>query len=172
MRLPQKPHLLKIIPPFENSIVVKGDEIAWNNPWHYHPEIELLYCIKGKGTNFIGNSIRTIEEGELLLLGKNLPHTRQREREYYQQNSYEKPESIVIQFREDFLGEKFFDLKEFNHIRDLLSRALRGLKFYGETTTTALSKLKLIKQCNGTQAIIELLSLLDFLSNSEDCIFL
>ena len=107
--IPQKPHLLKIIPPFENSFVIKGDEIAWNNPWHYHPEIELLYCIKGKGTNFIGNTIRTIEEGELLLLGKNLPHTRQRDKEYYQVNSAEKPESIVIQFRDDFLGENFFD---------------------------------------------------------------
>jgi AraC-like DNA-binding protein len=172
MKLPQRPHLLKIIPPFENSIVVKGDEIAWNNPWHYHPEIELLYCIKGKGTNFIGNSIRTIEEGELLLLGKNLPHTRQREREYYQQHPDEKPESIVIQFREDFLGEKIFELKEFNHLRDLLSRALRGLKFYGETTSIALSKLKLIKHSNGTYAILELLSLLDILANSGEYIFL
>ena len=130
MKLPsQKPHLLKIIPPLEESIVIKDDFIALNNPWHYHPEIELLYCLKGKGTNFIGNSIRTIEEGELLLLGKNLPHTRQRDREYYEQNSGEIPETIVIQFKEDFLGADFFRLRDFSHIGDLLMRALRGIKF-------------------------------------------
>src|SRR5690242_19817767 len=99
----QQPQLLKIIPPFEHSIVVKGDSIAWNNPWHFHPEIELIHCIKGKGTNFIGNSIRAIEEGEVLLIGRNLPHTRQRDRDYYAVHPDEEPESIIIQFREDFL---------------------------------------------------------------------
>ena len=69
----QKPHLLKIIPPPHTSFIIKDDEIIWNNPWHYHPEIELIYCIRGRGTNFIGNSIRTIEEGEILLIGKNIP---------------------------------------------------------------------------------------------------
>ena len=127
----QKPHLLKIIPPLEESIVIKGDTIAFNNPWHYHPEIELLYCIKGKGTNFIGNSIRTIEEGEILLLGKNLPHTRQRDREYYSIHADDSPETIVVQFKEDFLGEGFFSLKDFGHIGDMLKRSLRGIKFVG-----------------------------------------
>ena len=66
---PQRPHLLKITPPVENSIVIKGDDIAWNNPWHFHPEIELLFCQKGKGTNYVGNYVAPIEEGELLLFG-------------------------------------------------------------------------------------------------------
>ncbi|HZB12885.1 MAG TPA: AraC family transcriptional regulator [Chryseolinea sp.] len=171
-QLPQKPHLLKIIPPLENSIVVKGDDIAWNNPWHYHPEIEILYCVKGKGTNFIGNCIRTIEEGELLLLGKNLPHTRQRDARYYQENPSEKPESVVIQFRDDFLGEQFFELREFGHIHKLLQRAKVGLKFYGSTLETVAQKLKGIKALNTTSAILELLSILDMLARSDEFDFL
>jgi AraC-like DNA-binding protein len=171
-QLPQKPHLLKIIPPPENSIVIKGDDIAWNNPWHYHPEIEILYCVKGKGTNFIGNCIRTIEEGELLLLGKNVPHTRQRDARYYQENPSEKPESVVIQFRDDFLGEQFFELREFGHIHKLLQRAKVGLKFYGSTLETVAQKLKGIKALNTTSAILELLSILDMLARSDEFDFL
>jgi len=171
-QLPQKPHLLKIIPPLENSIVVKGDDIAWNNPWHYHPEIEILYCVKGKGTNFIGNCIRTIEEGELLLLGKNLPHTRQRDARYYQENPSEKPESVVIQFRDDFLGEHFFELREFSHIHKLLQGAKGGLKFYGSTLETVAQKLKGIRALNTTSAILELLSILDMLARSDEFEFL
>jgi AraC-like DNA-binding protein len=167
-QLPQKPHLLKIIPPLQNSIVVKGDDIAWNNPWHYHPEIEILYCVKGKGTNFIGNSIRTIEEGELLMFGKNLPHTRQRDARYYQENPSEKPESVVIQFRDDFLGEHFFELREFGHIHELLQAAKVGLKFYGSTLDTVAQKLKGIKTLNTTSAILELLSILDMLARSGE----
>lgn len=168
--LPQRPHLLKIIPPVENSIVIKGDDIAWNNPWHYHPEIEILYCIKGKGTNFIGNSIRSIEDGELLMLGKNLPHTRQRDKMYYQENSAEKPESIVIQFRDDFLGDHFFDLKEFVHVRQLLHQSRLGLKFFGDTKSQVADRLEKVKGMNTTSSVLELLAILDILGRSEEFI--
>ncbi len=171
-QLPQKPHLLKIVPPLENSIVIKGDEIAWNNPWHYHPEIELLYCIKGKGTNFVGNSIRSIEEGELLLFGSNLPHTRQRDKEYYQAHPDESPESIVIQFREDALGDKFFELKELSHIRELIHTASRGVKFNGVTKDLVIHKLKRLKDLTGFAAIIELLEVLNLLACSADFTFI
>jgi AraC-like DNA-binding protein len=171
-QIPQKPHLLKIIPPAEKSIVIKGDDIAWNNPWHFHPEIELLYCVKGKGTNFIGNCIRSIEEGELLLFGKNLPHTRQRDVMYYTENPTENPESIVIQFREDFLGEHFFELKEFAHIHELLHRAKVGLKFSGQVQMAVAEKLEKIKSMNTTASILELLAILDILARSDEFILL
>lgn len=169
-QLPQRPHLLKIIPPLENSIVIKGDGIAWDNPWHYHPEIELLHCIKGKGTNFIGNAIRNIEEGELLVLGKNLPHTRQRDRKYYSCHPEDEPQSIVVQFREDFLGEKFFSMREFSHIRALLDHAILGLKFFGKTLKEATERLNAMVVMNPTTAVLELLRILDGLARSDEFI--
>jgi AraC-like DNA-binding protein len=171
--LPQRPHLLKIIPPPESSMVVKGDAIAWNNPWHYHPEIELLYCIKGRGTNFVGNCIRSIEEGELLLFGSNLPHTRQRDKNYYTQYPDDIPESVVVQFRHDFLGEHFFDLKEFAHIKELLEQARRGIKFTGKTHLSVTEKLKAMhKSMSTTRRILILLEVLDELAHSEETLFL
>lgn len=167
----QRPHLLKIIPPIENSIVIKGDDIPLNNPWHYHPEIELLHCIKGKGTNFIGNSIWNIEEGELLLLGENLPHTRQRDRCYYTRRPNENPESIVVQFREDFLGSRFFSVREFAHIRSLLDRASRGIKFHGSTRKNAIARLQKIRFTSGAGSILELLAILDFLAGSKEFVY-
>jgi AraC-like DNA-binding protein len=152
----------------ENSIVIKGDDIAWDNPWHYHPEIELLYCIKGKGTNFIGNSIRNIEEGELLLFGENLPHTRQRDRNHYSRWPHENPETIVVQFREDFLGARFFAIKEFAHIRSLLDRASRGIKFHGNTRAEVVTRLEKIRLSSGAASILELLAILDLLAGSKE----
>jgi len=172
LKTSQKPHLLKIIPPPENSIVIKGDCISINNPWHFHPEIELLYCIKGRGTNFIGNSIRQIEEGEILLLGKNLPHTRQRDREYYTQNKTEIPESIVIQFKEDFLGSTFFQLRDFHLVGEMLNRALRGIKFTGKTRNEIGEKLHAIKHTHGTTSVLMLLSILDLMARSDEFIYL
>jgi AraC-like DNA-binding protein len=168
MTNPKKPHLLKIIPPVDSSFILKGDEIVWNNPWHYHPELELIFCIKGKGTNFVGNAIRSIEEGEILLLGSNLPHTRQRDKGFYDQNIEEKPESIVIQFKLDFLGENFFSIQEFLHINELANRALRGIKFSGKTLQNVSQKLLLMNELDKTQRIIELLQVLDILAKSEE----
>ena len=167
-RVLQRPHLLKIIPPFANSFVIKDDKIAWNNPWHFHPEIELLYCIRGKGTNFVGHSIRTIEEGEILLLGSNLPHTRQRDREYYVNNPTEEPASIVVQFREDFLGEGFFNLREFSHVRELFQQALRGIKFRGGNAEPIIARLEQLQTLQGAPAIIALLDLLDVMARTEN----
>lgn len=168
----QKPHLLRVPSPLASSYILKGDGIAWNNPWHYHPEIELLYCIRGKGTNFVGNAIRSIEEGELLLFGKNLPHTRQRDRAYYEQHAHEEPETIVVQFREEFLGERFFDLPEFDPVRGLLDRALRGLRFFGETRRLATEHLLALGTLAEPRRLLRLLDLLDLLARSAEVEYL
>ncbi|MGL4631863.1 MAG: AraC family transcriptional regulator [Leadbetterella sp.] len=166
--LTKKPHLLKISNPLDASFVIKGDEIAWDNPWHYHPELELIYCIKGKGTNFVGDAIKSIEEGEVLLFGSNLPHTRQRDKAFYEKNINETPESIVVQFKSDFLGENFFDILEFQTIKQLINKSLRGLKFSGQTLKQVTQKLKMMVEQDNTRRMISLLEILDILSKSTE----
>ncbi len=170
--MPKTPHLLKIIPPTDASFILKGDPIPWDNPWHYHPEIELIFCIKGNGTNFVGNAIRKMEEGEILLFGSNLPHTRQRDRTYYEANQHDVPESIILQFNEDFLGKEFLATPEFLHIKNLISRASKGLKFFGKTLETGSQKLLSMPALDKTQRVIELLSILDVLAKSTEYEFL
>lgn len=165
-----KPNFLKIIPPIENSLVIKTDRTL-ATPWHYHPEIELLYCIRGKGTDFVGNSIEGIEEGELIMCGENLPHTRLGDKEFYKNNPSEEPEAIVVQFRRDFLGRDFFSVKEFAHVSDLLNRASKGLRFIGETRKFIGKKLTDIRELDGTSAIIALLSILDYLAKSKEYLY-
>ena len=42
--------------------------------WHYHPEIELHYLIKGQGMRFIGENITDFYDDEVILMGSNIPH--------------------------------------------------------------------------------------------------
>ncbi len=169
---PQKPHLLKVTPPVEHSFVIKGDNIAWNNPWHFHPEIELLFCLRGKGTNYVGNYVAPIEEGEILLLGRDLPHTRQRDRSYYAANPLEEPETIVVQFDDQLLGERMFELREFAAVKSLLQRAGRGLKFTGETRAKVSAALVELRGLDGLNALLKLLSVLDVLGKSDEYTYL
>ncbi|SKC05167.1 AraC family transcriptional regulator [Dyadobacter psychrophilus] len=165
---PKKPHLLKVITPVDSSFILKGDPIPWDNPWHYHPELELILCIRGKGTNFVGNDIRSMEEGEILFLGTNLPHTRQRDRIFYKSNPGETPESIVVQFNADFLGKGFFETPEFLHVKELNDRAARGIKFTGNTSADVHEKLTAMIRSDKTQRLIGLLGILDLLARSEE----
>ena len=97
--------------------------------WHYHPEYELVYIPEGSGRRHIGQHISRFEEGELVLIGPDLPHLT---------FSYGLPagtrfEEIVVQLRYDFLGPEFWQHPELSSIRQLLARSHEGLSFSGAT---------------------------------------
>ena len=52
----------------------KCDSLRQDHNWHYHPELELTHIVKGRGTQFVGDSIVRFKEGQLAMLGAGLPH--------------------------------------------------------------------------------------------------
>jgi AraC-like DNA-binding protein len=97
--------------------------------WHYHPEFELVYISKSKGTLFIGNSIEIFEEGDLVLIGRNLPHMWLNDDMYFEDSPDLIAEATAVHFKESFLGREFFELPEMVHISRLFAKARRGVKF-------------------------------------------
>jgi len=55
-----------------NSYVLK--QSIFDDYWHYHPEIEITYIVKGEGIAFIGNKTVEFRPGMAFLLGPYLPH--------------------------------------------------------------------------------------------------
>ena len=49
-------------------------QTVFTDYWHYHPEIEITYIIKGNGLAFIGNKTIEFGPGQAFLLGPYLPH--------------------------------------------------------------------------------------------------
>src|SRR5512134_3022387 len=43
--------------------------------WHYHPEFELTLTLNSRGQRYIGDNVSNYDDGDLVLLGPNLPHT-------------------------------------------------------------------------------------------------
>ncbi|GLR17720.1 helix-turn-helix domain-containing protein [Portibacter lacus] len=124
------PILEMVEPNFGNSFTYKlfAEKSASNQPfWHYHPEIELVYVEKSSGKRHIGNHLSYYNDGDLVLIGPNLPHVGFGDRLTGDESE------VVVQFKLDFMGAEFFDRTEMRDIKSLLERAKSGISFYGRT---------------------------------------
>lgn len=117
-----------------NSFVIERYVSPYfETPWHFHEEYELVYCETGFGKKFIGNSFSEYEQGEMALIGKNVPHLFKADDSFYDEEPVMKPSSLVIQFLEHFLGKQFFSTTEMSEMKQVLSLSMNGLLITGRT---------------------------------------
>jgi AraC-like DNA-binding protein len=125
------PPVLELIEPsFNQSFTFRKFEEPEPNLkpfWHYHPEIELVYVKSGSAKRHIGNHISEYKNGDLILLGPNLPHYGFTERLMGRRSE------IVVQMKSDFLGQEFFSIPEMKEIQILLRKAAAGIIFHDKT---------------------------------------
>ena len=127
--------------------------------WHYHPEYELTYIVKGNGYRIVGNTYENYTEGDLVLLGPNLPHTwtgKAVENESF--------EAIVIQFSKEFITS-FLGFDESYSIKNLLENSARGIAF--EATQDLVQAIKSLIEKEGMDRILQLISALNQLAQSN-----
>jgi len=115
------------------SLKFLTNENIKSHVWHYHPEIELIFVCKGSGKRQIGSSISYFSDGDLVLIGSNLPHCGLTNENTH--NDYE----MVIQFKQDFLGENIWNIPEMHRITALIEKSKAGIVF-GELVKKAIGK--------------------------------
>ena len=134
--------------------------------WHYHPEYEIVFVRKGSGKIHIGEHLTSYEEGELVFIGPNLPHTG------FGYGVIGEHEEIVVQLRDDFLGDGFFTRPEMQHIQNLFSRAKQGLAFHGKAKRIAATKLQKMLQLSHFERLVELLNIFQTLATTDEFVTL
>ncbi|MBM6498465.1 AraC family transcriptional regulator [Flavobacterium macrobrachii] len=127
--------------------------------WHYHPEYELTYIIKGNGYRIVGNTYENFTDGDLVLLGSNLPHTWSGKLD---SNDYS--DAVVIQFSMEFISS-FLGFNESILINDMLKNSFRGISF--EASEVIFSKIIDLTKSKGVDRILNLVSILDLLSKEQ-----
>lgn len=72
-----KPFLERVPPAGEASWPMLNRRLDDAIPfqWHHHPEYELTLTLNSRGQRFIGDHIGGYEDGDLVLIGPNLPHS-------------------------------------------------------------------------------------------------
>ncbi|PZX48322.1 AraC family transcriptional regulator [Algoriphagus chordae] len=138
------------------------------NLWHYHPELELHYIIKGEGTQYIGDSVSNFSDGQMVFLGQNLPHAWRCKEEYFEPDSPKQTATYVLQFHPDCFGSEFLKLPEAQAIPALFEKAKQGLIISGETKKKLANLLMELEQATSMKRIILLLEVINTLSETDD----
>lgn len=165
MAIQKKAFIERIEPSFGSSFTLKKFDSVINDKkpfWHYHEELELIYFKEGSGKRHIGNHISNFYNGDLVLIGGNLPHLGFADRLYGAGTEF------VLQFREDFLGDMLFSKPEFIAVKKLVDIAKNGMSIKGNTRTEIGERLESLFYMSNFEKMIEVLKILNILATSRD----
>jgi len=138
----------------------------FHSEYHFHPEFELKYVIESKGKRFVGDTIENFQEGDLILLGPNIPHYWKND-DIHDQSDQLQAKAVVVLFDEKFLGEKFFSVQEMLPIQDMLDKAQAGLVFPSACNGPIPRMLEELTTSKGPRRIILMLEILAELAKTE-----
>lgn len=133
---------------------------CFETPWHYHEEYELVLILEGRGKRFVGNHVSDYQEGDLDFLGANLPHW------YRKEDARAVGASLVIHFREAFLGPGFGSIPEMARIGLLFGKARMGLHLKGPLRERVGAKMHELLELRGMERLICLLTILTLLADA------
>lgn len=142
--------------------VIRGPD--YGTRWHFHPEYQLTLAIKSRGHRVVGDNIAPVADGDLVLVGSNLPHV-------WHQDTDGKSgpvHAIVVRFEEAFLGRDFMQMPEMEPVHRLLQRAARGIEVQGALRQTVAQHMIRLAESSGLTRVVELLAILDLLSHGRD----
>lgn len=135
--------------------------------WHFHVEFELVVIIQSSGMRFVGDNIEKFDVGDIVLIGKNVPHMWLNDDKYFEKDSSLEAEAISVHFKKDFLGPDFLNVPEMQPISNLLHRAEQGVKFLN-ADENVINELKLLVNLDPTAQIIKIIEILSLLSKHKE----
>ena len=128
-------------PQFEKVTVPEGASWAMLNrrlddgipfQWHYHPEFELTLTLNSRGQRYVGDHIGAYDDGDLVLLGPNLPHT------WYSDERIDERDphvALVMWFAPGWAEGLTATLTEMRAVEAMLAAAGRGIAFSKDAAT-------------------------------------
>ncbi len=153
--------------PPRTLLKVKWDDFPhFTFPWHFHSEFEIVYVLKSSGKRFVADSVEPFHEGDISLMGSNLPHFWKND-EMDESNETTHVNAIVVQFHKDLFREEINSYPEFHRIGELLKRAGQGIHFSTPSSEKIGRMLKRLLKLNGLDRMLYFIKLMDVMARTE-----
>ena len=159
-----KPFLEKIYKPADASWSMLNRRLQDGIPfqWHHHPELELTLTLNSRGLRFVGDHVGEYDDGDLVLLGPNLPHT-WASREAVRNS--EPHVALVLWFDSEWAQRVTAGFVEFRKLDDLLARARRGVQFSLQLSTTVREEYTDLFEQPPVERLLGLMGILNHLAD-------
>ncbi len=136
------------------------------NTWHYHNNYELSFILEGAGRRIVGDSIEEFQPGDLVFIGRNLPHT-------WIANKEPKPwtnrtlEMVFLQFSPELVSTGMLDLPEFSPAKNAIKLSEQGLHIMGDTLNEASEMMLKLPYLAPFDRMLHFWSLMDTIGRSD-----
>lgn len=133
--------------------------------WHYHPEFELTLTLNSRGQRHVGDHLGSYDDGDLVLVGPNLPHTWcSRER-----IDPARPHvALVMWFSPDWAARLVEPLAELRPVGRMLAEAGRGLAFTAAAAAAVRPAIEAMPDLDPAGRLLRLIEVLCVLARDED----
>jgi AraC-like DNA-binding protein len=157
----------KIVVPLGTSWVLLHRLLPEGIPfeWHYHPEFELTLTLNSRGQRFIGDHIGNYDDGDLVLLGPNLPHTWESRERIHEKEPHE---VIVMWIIPAWISALSSTVPELAGVERLLRGAGGGLAFSRETAEAIRPHAKLLPDLDVVDRLPVLLKILTLIARDPN----
>lgn len=132
--------------------------------WHYHLEFELTLTLNSQGQRYVGDSIESYDDGDLVLLGSNLPHTWMSQRKV---DDAQPHVAHVFWIRPDWIHTLIDTLVELRPFKAMLQSANRGLVFSADTAQAVRARLERMPALSPSGRLVHFIEVLTLLAEDQ-----
>ena len=147
----------------EEPLIYQEDiEISFYDKLHQHEEVQISFIEKGEGAVFAGDTISQYQEGDILVIGSNLPHVF---RSDVRENEISVMRTLFFTFTS--FGKDFFALPTFKNIHPILESSKNGFIIHNPPKKV-VKYFKKLKKADSYSRFILFLDILKWLSTAEN----
>jgi len=165
---------MKVLPftipvPHDRTIIVLEEELPHFYTYlHRHAEAQITWVQKGTGTLLAGNSMHAFRDGEIYLLGANLPHLFKSDPAYFQPGSKKNVKTVTIFFNPSGKLAALFGLPEMKTVKTFVEQMQSGYKVPDSNYADIARQIEAVQQANGAEQLSLFIDLLNALGGNEN----
>lgn len=153
-----------VIPPDRSWLLFDRQLPEFPFNWHYHPEFELTLTLNSVGMRFVGDHVESYGDGDLVMLGPNLPHAWQSKATL----TAPRHQALVCWFTEPWIQSLVKVSPELRPVQGLLEEAGRGIAFSSSASAKIRPRLQALVGASPARHWLGLLELLLELSGDTE----
>ncbi|KAF0237999.1 MAG: AraC family transcriptional [Prolixibacteraceae bacterium] len=139
--------------------------------WHYHNNFEISFITEGSGKRIVADSIEEFQPGDLVFLGRNLPHVWIADKET-RTPSNRTLEMVFLQFTSNILSQQLLVLPEFGNVKRALEFSERGIQIVDQTLNEVSEIMLQLPYLKSFERMLHFFRMMDIIGKSDSNISL